>query len=55
MPLEEALCLLNVNRALERMADHCTNISEQLIYLESGKIVRHLSSGWTQPEEPEKS
>jgi len=55
MPLDEALCLLNVNRALERMADHCTNISEQLIYLESGKIVRHLSSGWTQPEEPEKS
>lgn len=55
MALEDALCLLNVNRALERMADHCTNVSEQLIYLESGKIVRHLSSGWTEPEEPEKS
>ncbi|MCH2152306.1 MAG: phosphate signaling complex protein PhoU [Phycisphaerales bacterium] len=55
MPLEDALELLNVNRALERMADHCTNICEQLIYLESGKIVRHLPSGWTEPETPEES
>ncbi|MDG2424041.1 MAG: phosphate signaling complex protein PhoU [Phycisphaerales bacterium] len=53
MPLEDALELLNVNRSLERMADHCTNICEQLIYLESGKIVRHLSSGWTMPAPPE--
>jgi phosphate transport system protein len=53
LPLEEALELLDVNRSLERMADHCTNICEQLIYLESGKIVKHLPSGWTQPEEPE--
>jgi phosphate uptake regulator len=35
------------------MADHCTNICEQAIYLESGKIVRHLPSGWTTPELPE--
>lgn len=53
LPLEDALELLNVNRALERMADHCTNICEQLIYLESGKIVRHLPTGWTDPEPPE--
>ncbi|MAT82070.1 MAG: phosphate transport system regulatory protein PhoU [Phycisphaerae bacterium] len=53
MPLENALELLNVNRSLERMADHCTNICEQLIYLETGKIVKHLASGWTQPESPE--
>lgn len=53
MPLDDALELLNVNRGLERMADHCTNICEQLIYLESGKIVRHLPSGWTLPAPPE--
>ncbi len=53
LPLDDALELLNVNRALERMADHCTNVCEQLIYLESGKIVRHLPTGWTQPEVPE--
>ena len=53
MPLPDALELLNVNRALERIADHCTNICEQIIYLETGKIVRHLPSGWTTPESPE--
>jgi phosphate transport system protein len=48
-----ALHLLRVVKATERMADHCTNICEQAIYLESGKIVRHLPSGWTTPELPE--
>ena len=47
------LQLLTVVRAVERMADHCTNICEQLIYLETGKIVRHLPTGWTAPSLPE--
>lgn len=47
-----ALQLLSVVRSLERIADHCTNICEQTIYLETGKIVRHLPSGWTNPEPP---
>jgi phosphate transport system protein len=45
--------LLAVTRSLERIADHCTNICEQIIYLETGKIVRHLPDGWTSPETPE--
>jgi phosphate transport system protein len=45
--------LLAVTRSLERIADHCTNICEQVIYLETGKIVRHLPEGWTSPETPE--
>jgi phosphate transport system protein len=45
--------LLTVTRTLERIADHCTNICEQVIYLGTGKIVRHLPDGWTTPETPE--
>ncbi len=47
-----AFRLLTVTKALERIADHCTNISEQVIYLGTGKTVRHLSEGWSQPEPP---
>jgi len=50
---EFAFKLLRVTQALERLADHCTNICEQVIYLESGLIVRHLPEGWTKPAPPE--
>ena len=33
--------LLLVSRHLERMADHATNIAEEVIYLIEGEIVRH--------------
>jgi phosphate transport system protein len=48
-----AFKLLRVTKSLERVADHCTNICEQVIYLESGLIVRHLPEGWTKPAPPE--
>ncbi|MHC4427889.1 MAG: phosphate signaling complex protein PhoU [Planctomycetota bacterium] len=48
-----AFKLLTVSKALERIADHCTNICEQVIYLESGLIVRHLPEGWTKPAPPD--
>lgn len=33
--------LLSVSRYLERIADHTTNIAEDVIYLKDGEIVRH--------------
>ena len=35
------LSLLNVSRNLERIADHATNIAEDVIYMIEGDIVRH--------------
>ena len=31
-----------IAKNLERIADHCTNIAEDVIYVNSGRIVRHL-------------
>ena len=36
------LNLLSVSRQLERIADHATNIAEDIIYMIDGDIVRHL-------------
>jgi phosphate transport system protein len=47
-----AFRLMTVVKSLERIADHATNICEQLIYLETGHIVRHLPQGWSKPAPP---
>ncbi len=31
-----------IAKNLERIADHCTNIAEDVIYIHTGRIVRHL-------------
>ncbi len=38
------LAIIMVAKNLERIADHCTNIAENVIYVQSGKIIRHQRS-----------
>jgi phosphate transport system protein len=39
--VEQSLSLFSAVRHLERIADHATNIAEDVIYLVNGEIVRH--------------
>lgn len=39
--VEPGLHLFSVTRQLERIADHATNIAEDVVYLAEGKIIRH--------------
>lgn len=47
-----AFALRSVTVNLGRVCDHCTNIAEQVIYVTTGKIVRHMGHKWSDPEEP---
>ncbi len=42
--ITRALNLLTVARAIERVADHATNIAEEVFYLNSGQDIRHEPS-----------
>jgi len=41
--LGELINLLLISRHLERLADHTTNIAEEVIYLIEGEIIRHAA------------
>ena len=40
--IEPGLSLFSATRHLERIADHATNIAEDVVYLVEGTIIRHL-------------
>ncbi len=39
--VEQALSFLSVSKHLERIADHATNIAEDVVYMVEGEIIRH--------------
>ena len=45
--LESLIQLLSASRHLERVADHATNIAEDVIYMLEGEIVRHKTEEYT--------
>jgi phosphate transport system protein len=47
-PVEVAFALHEIANECCRMADHCTNIAEQVIYLVTGAIVRHSEGKWVE-------
>lgn len=48
MPVDFAFILHELAGECLQMADHCTNIAEQVIYQVTGAIVRHLEGGWVE-------
>jgi phosphate transport system protein len=48
-----AFAVSSVATMLDRVDDHCTNIAEQVIYVATGKIVRHQGGQWSEPAPPE--
>lgn len=46
MTVETGFVLHELASACEHMADHATNIAEQVLYAVSGTIVRHCETGW---------
>jgi len=46
LPVEFVFHLHETAHACEVMADHATNIAEQIIYARTGAIVRHCEEGW---------
>jgi phosphate transport system protein len=43
--VEPGLSLFSATRHLERIADHATNIAEDVVYLVEGTIIRHRATG----------
>jgi phosphate transport system protein len=46
MNVDAAFLLHEFATQCERVADHCTNIAEQVIYSATGSIVRHIEGHW---------
>jgi phosphate transport system protein len=52
MTVDVAFRLHEIASQCEIIADHCTNIAEQVIYITTGKIVRHMQNSWVEVSRP---
>jgi phosphate transport system protein len=52
MPVDFAFAIYELVSQCERIADHATNIAEQIIYAATGAIVRHTDAGWIELPKP---
>jgi phosphate transport system protein len=50
--IARALELMFISKSIERIADHATNIAEEMIYLAKGKDVRHTDEVRQEPTPP---
>jgi phosphate transport system protein len=42
--IETYIQVLGISRSLERIADHATDIAEDVVYMATGEIIRHAFS-----------
>lgn len=45
--IEPSIHLFSASRHIERVADHATNIAEDVVYLVEGEIIRHHAELWS--------
>ena len=50
--IDFAFTVHEVANHCERIADHATNMAEQIIYATTGAVVRHTDSGWIELPKP---
>ena len=50
--ISRCLHLMVISKSLERIADHATNIAEEVVYLYEAKDIRHTSSKADEIENP---
>jgi phosphate transport system protein len=48
--ITRCLNLMVISKALERIADHATNVAEEVVYLYEARDIRHTAQGQAQPQ-----
>jgi phosphate transport system protein len=52
LTVDMAFTLQELTNLCEIMAEHCTNIAEQVLYATTGTIVRHMGGHWEEVPQP---